>query len=275
MVIFMRLVFFGFICIPLHSLSAMEKEDFKCSQYSQSTQSTQNTQYSQSQEDRQYSQYSQSSYYSSSRSDSQDSRIKKIFSIEEIKNVVRDLREKGKKGRNIIAILDFHGLVVNEEEHSAHLTLKDGIIEILEYFKKEKVLFLVATAWDNFNAVIQDGIVKLGLQDLFDVNPNHTAELEYFKLGSNKTELKEFNIQGYRNGRVVALKYMWATHTPYFRQKAYAAELCYPEAEIHYMIFADDSKPNVEIFDEDSNHITQTRGENFQELILLHLENPK
>lgn len=155
----------------------------------------------------------------------------------------------------IVVVFDFHGVIVEQASHKQFLTLRKRVLETLQYLKNEGISTLIATAWDDFNEVIRDSnraIFNTALPDdpttlreYFAVDPEGDAPLEKFSLGPDAMEL-----QGYKNGRIVALKYK-DSKDPYFRQKAFAVELIYPEKEFEYILFVDDSKDNHLIFADD------------------------
>lgn len=195
-----------------------------------------------------------------------------IDSIEEVGKKIKSLRKDGGvKADKICVVFDFHGVIVEQEEHKPPFSLKGNIKNILQYLKDENIPTVVATAWDNFNAVIQEGIEPLGLKDFFDVDPNYTATLKSFTLGLNS-----MNLEGYINGRVVALKYKRKREALeedlYFRQKAFAVEVCYQNNPLKYIIFVDDLEKNLKIFQEDSNELSHTGKPDFEEVILYHLQ---
>jgi hypothetical protein len=211
--------------------------------------------------------------------------LRRISSIQEVGKKIRALRlEKKVEPHKICVVLDFHGVIVEEAVHQKNLTIKEDIIKLFQYMQKEGIPYIIATAWASwdpevkFNDVINEGIRALGLQDFFEVDPFHMAKMEELTLGVKKTKFKV-----YRNGRVVAIKHANSyarsqcdnSEDKYFRQKAYAIELCYPDNDIEYILFVDDSKDNLDIFKKDTNNITQTKSVNFQDFFLYHLQNPK
>lgn len=239
------------------------------SQYSQLSRShygspsdSQNHKYSQ------YSQYSQ---------DSQTGSFIKITSLKTLVDKIKALRAQGVQAKDICVGFDFHGVLVKETEHQENLTLNEGTIDTLQFLEGEGILPFVATAWNIFDDVINDGFndnyedksKNLGLQAFFDVTPGKT-ESKYYTLGPDKKELV-----GFKNGRVVSLKYAWSSDV-YYRRKAYAIDLIYPDYPFQYIFFVDDSESNLKFFQEDNNHISSTRkGESFKEMYLYLLENPQ
>lgn len=201
--------------------------------------------------------------------DSQLRQINQIYLIKEVEEKIRSLRNKGVQPEEICVVLDFHGVIVEQEQHQPPLTLKGNIKEFLQYVKAERIPNLVATAWDRFDDVIKDGFKTLELQDFFDVNAENETSLNYHTLGPNKTML-----EGYQNGRVVALRSSWSIER-YFRRKALAIELIYPQHQFQYILFVDDSKDNLRIFEDDTSLISHTRWKNFQDLFLYQLMNDK
>ena len=207
--------------------------------------------------------------------------ITKINSIKDFENKIRFLLDEKKIKPEVICVcFDFHGFIVNETKHKPPLTLKENAKETLQYLKDKNIPFFIATAWDKFNDVIQEGIIKLELADLFDVETEHTAALEDFTLGYRQ----ERYLEGYKNGRVIALKYKTSDNKInvdenaddiYFLQKAYGIQLIYPKKFFEYIVAGDDSKMNLEIFAEDTNYIPHTANADFQELILCHLISEK
>ncbi|MBA3813105.1 MAG: hypothetical protein H0X26_01220 [Alphaproteobacteria bacterium] len=191
--------------------------------------------------------------------------IKTIDSIEAVENKVRSLHIKGVKAEEICVVFDFHGVIVDQRVHGSLLTLKGEIKKTLQYLKEMNVPSIIATAWDDFNAVITAGIVPLGLQDYFDVNPNHIAAIEEFILGQNSRDFV-----GYQNGRVLALKKA-DSQDLYFRKKAFTVEVAYPSNDLKYILFVDDSLTNVEDFRKDAFNITHNGRGNFKKLVLYKI----
>lgn len=192
-----------------------------------------------------------------------------IYSIEDVTNKVHSLLQEKVKPEEICIVFDYHGVIVEQETHTPPLHLKGAIKETLEDLREKKIPSLVATAWPNFDAVIQGSIVLLGLQGFFDVDPTYNSQLKHFKVSN-----KEVKIIGYQNGRVFALKDANSSGL-YFRQKAYAVELAYPQNTFKYILFVDDSPVNLNIFLEDSFYIKSTENDCFTQLILYNLKSRK
>jgi hypothetical protein len=73
-----------------------------------------------------------------------------IESIDEVVTHVRALREKGIKAEDIGVILDCHGVVTRETQHSTSHTLKDNILDALDYFNKEGISVAIALTTGQF-----------------------------------------------------------------------------------------------------------------------------
>ncbi len=192
-----------------------------------------------------------------------------IESIDEVVTHVRSLRETGVKAEDIGIILDCHGVVTRETQHATPHTLKDNILEALNYFKEEGISVVIATAWNNLDDVVQNAIVELGLGHFFDVIPHQKSELEDFSVGyEGATKLR-----GYKNGRVVALKS--AAHFDsirYFRKKAFALEIVYPGRVFSHICGVDDDSYNLGIIEKDFP-FTRHSSEGCS-LTLFHLKTP-
>lgn len=219
--------------------------------------------------------YSQGSSYDSQSSQGTLPCATTIYSFKILKEDIKRLVDKENiPPKNLCVILDFHGVWVNQQSHKLPLTLKEGIIEILDYLQEKKVPYLVATAWDNFNEVIRDGSDVIDLQKYCNVTPNQVAESKKYFLGPyKKTEL-----EGYRNGNVVALRYPLTEEETqkeqakeehfYYEQKAFGPELVFPQNKITHLFFVDDSQYNFEVFRQD---LPNTSGAPFENLYLYHL----
>ncbi|MBX9621614.1 MAG: HAD family hydrolase [Alphaproteobacteria bacterium] len=171
-----------------------------------------------------------------------------IESIDEVITHVRSLRKTGVKAKDIGIILDCHGVLTRETQHAPVHTLKDNILEALNYFKEEGISVVIATAWDNLDGVVQNAIVELGLGHFFDVIPDQKSELEDFSAGYEGA----IKLRGYKNGRVVALKSVTDfDKIPYFRKKIYALEVVYPEKVFSHIYGVDDDSYNLSIIEED------------------------
>lgn len=167
-----------------------------------------------------------------------------IESIDEVVTHVRTLRETGVKAEDIGIILDCHGVITRETQHAPVHTLKDNILEALNHFKEEGISVVIATAWDNFDGVVQNAIIELGLGlgHFFDVIPHQKSELEDFSVGYEGA----VKLRGYKNGRVVALKSVTNFDTiRYFRMKAFALEIAYPGKIFSHICGVDDDIGNL------------------------------
>lgn len=174
-----------------------------------------------------------------------------IESIDEVVTHVRSLRETGIKAEDIGIILDCHGVVTREPQHATLHTLKDNILEALNYFKDEGISVVIATAWDSLDDVVQNAIVGLGLGHFFDVTPDQKSELEDFSVGCEGA----VKLRGYKNGRVVALKSVTNFDTiRYFRMKAFALEIAYPGRVFSHICGVDDDIRNLSIIEKTFSH---------------------
>jgi len=197
-----------------------------------------------------------------------------IRSIDEVEKRIRVLQGQGVKAEDIGVIIDFHGVVVNEECHQKTLSLKENSMKTLTYLWGENVPFVIATAWDDFNAVIQEGVEGLGLAKFLSVDPSQEAQLKDYALGANKS----VPLKGYTNGKVIALKNAAdfdisenENKDPYFRQKIFALEPSYPDKIFQYLFVVDDSSGNLNVIKKD---YPRTIYYNHSNLILLHLQEP-
>ncbi|MBY0273239.1 MAG: hypothetical protein K2X02_07565 [Alphaproteobacteria bacterium] len=192
-----------------------------------------------------------------------------IESIDDVVTHVRILRETGIKAEDIGIILDCHGVVTRETQHATPHTLKDNILGALDYFKKEGISVVIATAWDSLDDVVQNAIVELGLGHFFDVIPYQKSELEDFSVGCEGA----IKLRGYKNGRVVALKSV--THFDrirYFRRKVFALEIVYPGKVFSHIYGIDDDSYNLGIIEKDFPS-TRHSSEGCS-LTLFHLKTP-
>jgi hypothetical protein len=198
--------------------------------------------------------------------------ITSIDSFEDAKNIIINLRSQGVDPEDIAVLLDFHGVLCHEGEHSPPLTPKKGAHNFLSFLKKEVgIPFVCATAWNDLNQVIKEGIVHLGLSKYFEVDPEYEALLDTVYLGKRRT----VTLESYQNGRVAALKEVrdefFEGRDPWFRQKIFALEKIYPNRRFKYIIAIDDGKGNLEIMEKDFPKTTHGNDRSFKELILLHL----
>lgn len=192
-----------------------------------------------------------------------------ITEIDEVVKYVKALRTS-KMDAKIGIILDCHGVVTEEDGHRPSHTLKGNIREALAYFQEERIAVVIATAWDNLDEVVQHAIVDTGLGHFFDVIPGKKTELEDFAVGPNRT----VKLKGRKNGNVVALKDAANFEsTKYFRQKAFALDVIYPEAIFTHIAGVDDDTNNLETFE--TRDFPRTR-QHFEGCILklFHLVSP-
>lgn len=168
-----------------------------------------------------------------------------IESLDKVINYVRSLRSMGIDGEKIGIILDCHGVITKEEKHHVPHTLKGNILKALEYFRKEKVSVVIATAWDDLDVVVQYAIINLGLGDFFEVTPGKTP-LKNFSVGPEG----KIQLEGYKNGKIVALRSVFL-NSKYFRQKAFALEVAYPGKVFSHIACVDDDSNNLKIFESD------------------------
>ncbi|MBX9620532.1 MAG: hypothetical protein K2X28_00620 [Alphaproteobacteria bacterium] len=191
-----------------------------------------------------------------------------IDSLDKVIDHVRSLRSRGISGEKIGIILDCHGVITNEESHHTSHTLKDNILEALKYFHDEKVSVVVATAWDDLDAVVQYAIINLGLGDFFEVTPGKKTLLKYFSVGSEGNT----QLEGHRNGKIVALRSIFSINH-YFRQKAFALEVVYPGKVFTHIAGVDDDRYNLKIFEH--NFLETRHYKDKCNLTLFHLQSSK
>jgi hypothetical protein len=191
-----------------------------------------------------------------------------IDSIDEVKEKVSALLKANVDPQHIGVVLDFHGVITKKATHTPNPKLKGNIKEVLEYFRNEKILCVIATAWPQLNDVVQKEIIPLGIAEFFDINESSVIPTDPTDFHLGKDNLR---FSGYKNGRATALKY---SHIPkqHFAQKAFALECVYPKNAFEYIIFVDDNKHNLETFQNDFEKTIHKGDENFKELILFHLE---
>ncbi|MBY0500382.1 MAG: hypothetical protein K2P93_00055 [Alphaproteobacteria bacterium] len=188
-----------------------------------------------------------------------------IESIDEVGEHVRDLRTRGIRPEEIGMILDFHGVVTDQPHHESILTLKGNIKNTLDYFSQERMPVALATAWTNFTEIVK-GVKSLELSGYFDIEDDLEAHLNKYVVGKDGSLI----IKGYKNGRVVALKYAdYKGEDRFFRQKVYALEVTHPGAVFKYLIVVDDDRGNLKIIKRDfPSTVYAAQG---CELILFHL----
>lgn len=192
-----------------------------------------------------------------------------IESIDDVVTHVHSLRGAGIKAEDIGIILDCHGVVTREAQHATLHTLKDNILGALNYFEKEGIPVVIATAWDNLDDVVQSAVVGLGLDHFFDVIPDQKSKLEDFSVGCEGA----IKLRGYKNGRVVALKsVIHFDRITYFRKKAFALEIVYPGRVFSHICGVDDDTGNLHIIEKDFP-FTRHSSEGCS-LTLFHLKTP-
>ena len=81
-------------------------------------------------------------------------------------------------------------------------------------------------------------------------------------------------MQGYKNGRVVALRKP-DDKGKYFRRKAFSPEVCFPERVFRRVLFIEDTLRNLELFEEDFPETIQYEQNNDQKLRLYHFRSPQ
>ncbi|MBS0271277.1 MAG: hypothetical protein JSR85_01345 [Proteobacteria bacterium] len=186
-----------------------------------------------------------------------------ITSVKSVEDTVSSLLSTGIKPRDILVVWDFHGVITIEKSQKSHLTLNKDIPEVLNYLQQAKVSNIIATAWDDFNAVARS-VDSLGLALYFDVDLTEKP-LEEVSLGRNGAVA----LQGYKNGRVVALKKL-DDFTRYFRHKAFASEWCFPNRDFKHIIFVDDSPENTKLFEKDFKRTIYYDKKNKKKLIIYY-----
>lgn len=188
-----------------------------------------------------------------------------IASLKSVEEKVSSLRKQGIKSKNILVVWDFHGVVTVQKSHKDDLTLNNNILPVLDYLKKRKVPNIIATAWNNFNAVAR-GVTALGLAPYFDVEPDEKP-LEKVKLGQKSA----IALEGYKNGKVVALRKP-DDFSQYFRRKAFASEWCFPNRDFEHIIFVDDSRQNTDAFSKDFKKTIYYDEKNKKKLTLYYFD---
>lgn len=108
-------------------------------------------------------------------------RIVSMSSLKAIQNKIQGVLEAGLLPEKLGVIIDFHGVIVREIFHNPPLSLNPEAKEFLAYLKRSKIPFVVATAWDNFDEVLRDGVLSLELAELLDVKDQEKIEEQEFR----------------------------------------------------------------------------------------------
>jgi hypothetical protein len=169
-----------------------------------------------------------------------------IDSIDKLPARIKTLRKESKTPIRPVIIFDCHGVLTKETRQKRPLHLKEGSKETLEYCKQEAIPFVVATAWDDFNDV-QEGLIDVGLKDLLDIDPSYKAPLKTVALGYEKS----VSLEGYKNGKLISLKYANQQDQKYFLQKMFAFEWNYPDEVFTHILAADDKEENLRTIEDD------------------------
>ncbi|MDP1975784.1 MAG: hypothetical protein Q8K37_07430, partial [Alphaproteobacteria bacterium] len=93
-------------------------------------------------------------------------------------------------------------------------------------------------AWKNFNETLQR-VNGLNLGEILNLNQTHIAS-------DPNLETKY-----YQNGNLISVRYNSNANQEYFPQKALSAHYAYPNITFENVIFTDDTKDNITIFQED------------------------
>jgi hypothetical protein len=91
------------------------------------------------------------------------------------------------------------------------------------------------------------------------------------KLPEKVTLGKKKSLEGHKIGRVTALREQEEFPDPYFLQKAFATEWCFPGIDFKHIIFVDDTRGNLKIFKSDFKEtIHYNSEEDMEKLTLYH-----
>lgn len=98
-----------------------------------------------------------------------------------------------------------------------------------------------------------------------------SGNLEVVALGKNKSVV----LEGHKIGRITALREHEKFPSPYFRKKAFGAEWCFPGNNFQHIIFVDDDKYNLGMFERDFKEtIHYSSEEDMKKLTLYHFSPP-
>ncbi len=181
-----------------------------------------------------------------------------ITSLDEVNTRVGALIKQGIAREKIGVIFDFHGVIVKEEAHQPKLTLKPEAENLITQLKMQNIPYVCATAWNEFNDVIRDGLNGQNgrLPSLF----KESFEIKEGKVDMGKFDLGKNNdvpLEGYQNGKFVALRY---EGNPWFRQKAFALEKVYGNQSFDYVFAVDDSSYNLQLIEKDFEKTIHNNG---------------
>lgn len=189
-----------------------------------------------------------------------------IISLISIKDKVSSLQEQGAKSEDIVVVWDCHGVITAQgiPKKGVESTLNPDVFTVLDYLNAGGVSQVISTAWHNPYEVQKD-LLRLQVAPYFEAENIERRNLEIVTLGKNKF------LEGHKIGRITALREHEDFPSPYFRKKAFGAEWCFPGNNFKHIIFVDDDRRNLEIFEKDFKEtIYYNSEEDMEKLTLYH-----
>jgi len=171
-----------------------------------------------------------------------------ITSLITIKDKVNSLLEQGAESEDIVVVWDCHGVITAQgmPKKGVKMTLSPDVLDVLEYLNIEKIPQIIATAWHDPYEVQKD-LERLQVASYFEAEKVKKKSLKNIALGKNRA----MALQGYKIGRLIALRKYEYFPEPFFYKKAFGAEWCFPENNFKHIIFVDDNERNLRAFEED------------------------
>lgn len=189
-----------------------------------------------------------------------------ITSLMSVKDKVDSLQSQGARPKDIVVVWDCHGVITAQgtPRKDVESTLNPDVLTVLDNLNAGGIPQVISTAWHDPYGVAED-LQRLRVTPYFDAENIEKRNLEIITLGKNKS------LEGYKIGRITALREHEEFPNPYFRKKAFGAEWCFPKNNFKHIIFVDDDRHNLGIFEKDFKEtIYYNSEEDMEKLTLYH-----
>lgn len=189
-----------------------------------------------------------------------------ITSLMSVKDKVDSLQRQGATPKDIVVVWDCHGVITAQgtPRKGVESTLNPDALTVLGDLNAGGISQVISTAWHNPYEVQKD-LQRLQVTPFFDAENSERRDLEIVTLGKNKS------LQGHKIGRITALREHEEFPVPYFRKKAFGAEWCFPGNNFKHIIFVDDDRHNLDLFEKDFKEtIYYNSEEDMEKLTLYH-----
>ncbi|MDP3531694.1 MAG: hypothetical protein Q8S31_00155 [Alphaproteobacteria bacterium] len=170
--------------------------------------------------------------------------INEEIKIKNIKHFFEEIKKMSLNFEKTLFIFDLDGVITNRSHPNARSKNKQqikprgSIIDLIAILHETGSHVIVSSAWKDFNETLQR-VNGLNLGEILNLN-------QTFIVSDANLETKY-----YQNGNLISVRYKSNVNQEYFPQKALSAHYAYPNITFENVIFIDDTKDNITIFQED------------------------